>query len=406
MQENRAIFLDVNAGAPLHPEASRALLPLVSPPSDDRALGNPSSAHRSGRRAHSLLDQARSNVAFALGAKPSEIIFTSSGSEAIQLGSRVLFENALLEGKKLHWITTKVEHNATLELCDWITSYGGKVDFLPLKADGSPDASVLEKLATPETTLVSLIWVNNETGIISPVEEALGILKPKHVPLFLDGAQAWGKIPFKLSDFAGVTGAAFSAHKIGGLAGTGILWISPSGEIQKAKKNLETKKRPAGTVLGRQERAFRGGTENLAGILAAGGASLALHRSIESGEWAKKQELLQVCRNRLQDRLMQEVPGSRVQGIRAARNSNTLNITFPGGENWVENLDLENIAVSAGSACSSGVTRPSHVLTAMGLTVQQASATIRISLSDPLSDADLDFVVKGIARVYARVRTS
>ncbi|MBL7715761.1 MAG: aminotransferase class V-fold PLP-dependent enzyme [Bdellovibrionales bacterium] len=405
MQENRAIFLDVNAGAPLHPEAHRALLPLVSPSSDDRALGNPSSAHRSGRRAHSLLDQARSNIAFALGAKPSEIIFTSSGSEAIQLGSRILFENAILSGKKLHWITTKVEHNATLELCDWVTSNGGRVDFIPLRPDGSPDASALEKLATPETTLVSLIWVNNETGIISPVEDALKILKTKAVPLFLDGAQAWGKIPFKLSNYAGVAGAAFSAHKIGGLAGTGILWISPSGEIQKAKKCLESSKCPAGTVLGRQERGFRGGTENLAGILAAGGAAKALYDSIESGEWSKKQELLSACRNRLQDRLLQEIPGSKVQGIKAPRNANTLNITFPGGSNWVENLDLENIAVSAGSACSSGVTRPSHVLTAMGLTVDQASATIRISLSDPLSDADLEFVVGRIAKVYSRVRT-
>jgi cysteine desulfurase len=362
MQIRDAIYLDVNAGALLHPEVIKALS------SPDLLLGgNPSSIHAHGRKAKNLINDARSRIAQSLGLYSREasrsVFFTSSGSEANQLAIKSIFVPFIQQKKKIHWITTKVEHSCNLKMVEWVEGFGGEVSFLPVDSQGRANVSALASLVRPETALVSLIWVNNETGVINDIETfAHECLKLK-LPLHLDGAQAWGKIPVELEKLSaiGVSFAAFAAHKIGGLSGNGVLWA-------KDIKNVFVTP----------------GTENTAGIYTMGVAASQI-------DLARQADLAQL-RNRLQTWVTSTISGVIVNGGEAPRVAGTLSLSYNGisKQGLVQSLDLEGFSVSSGSACASGNPEPSHVLRALGRTFEQASAATRISFNSDTRWSDLE----------------
>ncbi len=385
MLARTAIYLDSNAGAPLKPSALEALLPFLK---ESVFIPNPSSIHSHGRQAKRALAEARERIALSLGQKtdPEQLVFTSSGTEANQLAIRSVLEPKLIKGERPHWITTPVEHDSNLQMVAWLERRGGSVSYLPLNSNGIPQVAALESLRRPETALVSSVWVNNETGVMTPVAQLAELTRSLSLPLHLDGAQAWGKLPIDL-DGLNAQFVTFSGHKIGGLAGTGILWLG--------------KGNPAYSVIpGKQEKGRRGGTENVLGLIALGAAA----KSLNPLQWAPPVTLL---RNRLQEAICERIPGTLVNGGDALRVANTLNLSFEGieGDGLIMALDLAGFSVSSGSACASGVLEPSHVLLAMGRTKAQAMAAIRVSLVDEMDWVLLEGFVSTLDRIVTRMKT-
>jgi cysteine desulfurase len=387
-----AIYLDANAGVPLKPEASAALRELL-----DRAhlphSANPSSIHSHGRSAKRLLADAREKIANSIGQNVDheQLVFTSSGTEANQLAIRSLIEPVLLAGssksEKVHWITTPVEHDATLQLIEWTRKRGGAVDFLPVDAQGRPLVSELARLWKPETKLVSCVWANNETGVINDVAALIAETKRLGGKIHLDAAQAWGKIPLDVVA-SGADLVTFSAHKIGALAGLGLVWVGRGTPL-------------SAVIPGKQEKGRRGGSENLAGIITAGAAA----GTLDPIAWASRVEPL---RDRLETEILARIPGATVNGAGAPRVPNTLNLTFDGveGDGLVMALDLAGYSVSSGSACSSGVLEPSHVLLALGRSRAQSMAAVRVSLVDELPWEILEGFICALEKAVSRVRQS
>jgi cysteine desulfurase len=378
MQIRDAIYLDVNAGALLHPEVIKALS------SQDLILGgNPSSIHAHGRKAKNLISDARSKIASSLGLHSREatrsILFTSSGSEANQLVIKSTFIPLVREKKKIHWITTPVEHSCNLKMVEWVKGFGGEVSFLPVDSQGRANISALASLVRPETALVSLIWVNNETGVINDIESFARECARLKIPLHLDGAQAWGKLPVELEKLAelGVSYAAFAAHKIGGLSGNGVLWA-------KEIKNVFVTP----------------GTENTIGISIMGVAAAQIDLS--------RQPELAGLRDRLQSLITSKISGVIVNGGDAPRVAGTLSLSFDGisKQGLVQSLDLEGFSVSSGSACASGNPEPSHVLRAMGRTFEQASAAARISFGPEMPWSDLERFALALEKTVTRMRNA
>ncbi len=389
MSEKPAIYLDSNAGAPLHPRVLQALIPFFE--SNLKPFpANPSSIHSQGRKAKRLLAEAREQVAFSLGDQvdPEQVLFTSSGTEANQLAIRSVFEPLFNSVKSPHWITTPVEHDSVLQMVDWVKVRGGEVSFLPVDETGAPKMETLKSLWRPDQTrLVSCVWVNNETGVVSDVLSLAEFIRSQGGVFHLDAAQAWGKVPLDVRK-VGADFIALSAHKIGGLSGTGALWVKPGRPVQPL-------------LLGKQEKGRRGGTENLVGIIAMGAAA----SGIDALVWS---DLLEPLRDRLENAICQRIPGTRINGKGARRVANTLNLSFDGveGDGLVMALDLAGYSVSSGSACSSGALEPSHVLLALGRTRQQAMAALRISLHNRESWDALEKFVSTLTEIIMRMRTA
>lgn len=389
MSPRSATYLDSNAGAPLGPEVREALARALS----RDLIPNPSSIHAFGREAKKLLNDAREKVARSFNSLSftDQITFTSSGTEASQLAIRSMLEPAFLRGEKPHWITTPVEHDATLRMIDWTKERGGSVSLLPVDSSGRPDAQALSELVTPNTRFVSAIWVNNETGVISDVEALSTQAAQAEIPLHLDGAQAWGKIPVDFTKSGAPSWVSFSGYKIGALSGTGVLWQS------KSLKTLSPLISPV--IWGTQERAMRGGTENMLGLVSLGAAAA----SIDPAKWDQR---VRPIRERLEKEILSRIPGARINGAKAPRVANTISLSFDGIERsgLVPALDLSGFAVSSGSACSSGVDEPSHVLMAMGHSKGLASASIRVSLCDEISLETQDQFVEALSTCVDRMR--
>lgn len=392
MSEKLAIYLDANAGAPLHPRVKEALLPFfASTPSTARPLGNPSSTHTPGQHSKRLLREAQERILRSIGSKhPKNICaLTSSGTEANQWAVRSALEPGLRQGKKPRWLTTSSEHDSILQLARDYSDRGVQVRLLPVTDQGQVCLEALASALTEAPDLVSLIWVNNETGVINDVKEALRLVRSRapEAKFHLDAAQAWGKLPLEL-DSLGADYVSFSGHKIGALPGSGALWT-------REAKSLEP------WLLGKQQQGLRGGTENLLGAIAMGAAASAL----EPLAYAEK---LAPIRDRLQAEIRKQVPEVRVNGESSPRVANTLSLSFPGvqTDSLVMALDLEGYAVSAGSACSSGTLEPSHVLRAMGLSETLAKASIRISLPVGTRWEDVEGFPSALARVLSRARKS
>ncbi len=378
-----AIYLDANAGIPLGASVKQLLFSFLS----ERSLFNPSSIHSRGRSAKRALAEAREQVALSFGPKvdPEQVIFTSSGTEANQLAIRSVLELKLLSQATPHWVTTPVEHDSSCQMVSWWKAKGGSMSYLPVNEDGVPQVEALEEVLKPETALVSCIWVNNETGVISDVSRLVEIAQSYSIPVHLDAAQAWGKIPLDL-DAHGAQYVSFSAHKIGGLGGTGVLWTQKGNPVTPH-------------LLGKQEKGRRGGTENLMGAITAGAAA----SQLDPLAWVQSIEPL---RDRLQDVICSRIPGTQVNGGQAKRVANTLNLNFKGlkSDGLVMALDLEGYCVSSGSACSSGALEPSHVLLAMGRSKSEAQAAIRVSLSEALSWEVFENFILTLERAVTRLR--
>jgi cysteine desulfurase len=387
MLAKAGIYLDSNAGAPLKPAAREVLLSRLRDSSV--FIPNPSSIHSHGRSAKRALAEARERIALSLGSQidPEQLVFTSSGTEANQLAIRSILETRLTQGQFPHWITTPVEHDSNRQLISWLETRGGSVSILPVDSEGRPLAEALEKMVRPETALVSVVWVNNETGVISDIPKIVMQTRKLGIPLHVDGAQAWGKIPIHL-DQLGAQFVTFSGHKIGGLAGTGVLWLARGYPAHAV-------------ILGKQEKGRRGGTENLLGIMTVGAAAT----EIDPSTWASRVEPL---RDRLQNTICERIPGTWVNGAQAPRVANTLNLSFDdvGGDGLVMALDLAGYSVSSGSACASGVLEPSHVLLAMGRTRLQAMAAVRISLVDEMPWEILEGFIQALEKAVLKVRSA
>jgi len=359
------VYLDWNATTPLRPEAREAMAAAWDIP------GNPSSVHAEGRKARHLVEEARSAIADAVGAKSRNVVFTSGGTEAnvlaldpgLRAGSGSPVERLLVSA---------IEHASVLAGGRFAPAVTGKI---PVTRAGLVDLDALrDALANGPPALVSIMAANNETGAVQPVAEAADIVHAAGGLLHVDAIQAFGKIPFSISAM-GADLATLSAHKIGGPKGVGALVFA------EGLAGLEPLMRGGG-----QERGRRAGTENVAGIAGFGAATRAASRVLE-----KDQSRLETLRNRLESGL-REMEGVVVFAGKVPRLPNTTLFTAPGvkAETAVIAFDLEGIAVSSGSACSSGKVQPSHVLQAMGVGPEAAQGAVRLSLGWSTSDADID----------------
>ncbi|MBI3535738.1 MAG: cysteine desulfurase [Deltaproteobacteria bacterium] len=346
---------------------------------------NASSIHWHGRESKRILASSREAIASSLNIadQSEQLCFTSSGTESNQLAIRSVLEPLCLAGKNPHWITTTVEHDSVLQMTKWCQGKGIQVSFLPVDKNGIPVISALDELIKQETVLLSTLWVNNETGVITPLEKVKPYLSGKNISWHVDAVQAWGKIKTNINEL-GADFVTFSSHKIGGLMGNGILWhdaiISP-------------------LILGYQEKGRRGGTENLLGIYAAGLAA----QDINLTDFTAK---VLPLRERLQSEICKKIPGVIINGEGVARIANTLNISFDNidSESLVMALDLEGFSLSAGSACSSGTLKPSHVLLAMGRSKAHALASLRVSLSCSNTWNELEKFINILELVVKRIR--
>ena len=372
-------YLDHNAITPVRPEAEEAVLRAL------RAFGNPSSVHAAGREARTILDVARGRVAAALHVHPRDLVFTSGATESAMLAIRGALATA--PAGRTGLVVTAVEHPCVLDLARELSRGGTPVQVVPVDRRGVVDLEVMGVAVGPETALVCCMLANNETGVLQPVAEAADLAHAGGALLFCDAVQAAGKIPVDLPALR-VDLAAFTAQKFGGPRGAGALWIAPGVRL-------------APVAGGHQEKGRRAGTENLPGV--AGMAA-----ALEAAVAALPVDVDRVgrLRDRLESGLLAALPGARVNGAGADRLPGTLSVTFPGsdGETMLMALDLEGICASAGAACTSGSTTPSHVLSAMGLTVDEARATLRLSLGWSSTDEDVDRVLRILPGVVERVR--
>ena len=376
----RIIYADHNATTRVADEAREAMLPFLG-----EKYGNPSSMHRLGGEVKTHVDGARANVAELLGADPAEIIFTSGGTESDNLA---ILGTLAAWPKKRRIITSAVEHSAVRNTLSWLEKKGYEVKWLTVDAMGRLDLGELREALTPETALVSLMWANNETGVIFPVEEAARIAKQSGAAMHVDAVQAAGKIPIRLRDSA-IDLLTISAHKIHGPKGVGALY---------ARRG--TRLRPI-LLGGAQERGRRGGTENVPGIIGLGEAARLAGERLEADS-ARERAL----RDRLEEGLLARCPDSRRNGDPQARLPNTSNLSFRfiQGEAALLLLDREGICVSTGSACMAGSTEPSHVLRAMGVPFTFLQGSLRFSLGRENTPDDIDTMLRIVPRVVEELR--
>lgn len=373
------LYLDHNATTPLDPAVREAMLPWL-----ENGFGNPSSVYGLGRRAAEALKEARERVASLVGADPSEIIFNSCGTEAT---NTAILSALAIDPDRRHIITSAVEHSATIKLCEYLATRGYEITWLPVDKEGLLDPARLEEAITSETAVISLLWGNNETGVLFPIEKIAAIALEKKVPLHLDAVQAAGKVPIDLSKL-NVQYVSLSAHKLYAPKGVGALYVN---------------KRARYTPLlrGSQEEGRRGGTQNVASIVAFGKAAELALKHLPSST-----ERIRTLRDRFENTLLSSIDGTRRNGAASPRLPNTSNLTFPGieAETALLLFDKEGLCCSAGSACSSGSINPSHVLTAMGVTRDEARASLRFSFGRTTTEADIDRALEIIPRIIAKLR--
>lgn len=376
------VYLDYNATTPVDARVLEAMLPYFG-----EAFGNASSIHSAGQHARAAVDRARESVAALLGASPAEIVFTSGGTEADNLALLGCVA-AIQPATKKHVITTAIEHHAVLNACQELERRGVEVTYVGADADGIVGPDAIRRAIKPETVLISVMHANNEIGTIQPVEEIGRIAAEADIYFHSDAVQSAGKLPIDV-DRLGVDLLSISAHKIYGPKGVGALYVRPGTPLEPL------------LFGGHHERDRRPGTENVSGIVGLGkAAELArIHLHEDSAR-------LSALRDSLEDALLESIPNARVNGNRLHRVSNTSNVTFTGagGEALLIALDLAGIACSTGAACSSGSVEPSHVLTAIGLSDDEARSTLRFSLGRNTTPEEIETAVRVIPRVVERIR--
>lgn len=376
------IYFDHNATTPVHPAVADAMSVSLT-----AEFGNPSSVHHFGQQAKAAVDRARSAVAALIGADPSEVVFTSGGTESDNFAIRGAAEGCSRGGRR-HLVASAIEHEAVLHTLKALARQGAETTLVPVDDTGIVSPDDLRAVLRDDTALVSVMHANNEIGTIQPVAELATIAHERGALLHVDAVQSAGKIPIDVKAL-GVDLLSVSAHKFYGPKGVGALWI------KRGLRMLPT------STGGKQERNRRAGTENLTGIVGMGVAA-EIARERMNADSTRIGEL----RDRLESGILQAVPRTMLNGARAPRVSNTTNISFERveAESLLIALDLEGIAVSTGSACSSGTLEPSHVLKAMGLPTHRTQNSIRFSLGSANTGADVDRAVAALPGLVEKLR--
>jgi len=375
------IYLDYAATTPTHPEVVKAMLPYFT-----EVFGNPSSIYAGGQEAKGAIEEARANVADLIGAQDEEIVFTSGGTEADNFAIKgVAYAN---ENKGNHIITTTIEHHAVLETCHFLETKGFKVTYLSVDEYGMVDPEDVRKAITNQTILISVMQANNEIGTLEPLAQIGKIAREAGVYLHTDAVQTVGHIPISVDEL-GVDLLSMSAHKLYGPKGVGALYIRKGTKLLPFMHG------------GEQERGRRASTENVPGIVGLGKAA-----EIAKQEMNKEAERLTYLRDKLINSLLEQIDHTRLNGHPTHRLPNNVNvsISFAEGESMCLNLDLEGICVSTGSACTSSVTEPSHVLLALGLPPLEVHSSLRFSSGKWTTEAEIDRVLEVLPRIVTKLR--
>ena len=382
MDRQKIYYVDNNATTQVAPEVLAAMLPFLS-----EYWGNPSSVYHFGNQVSKHLDEARSKVATLISADPRELVFTSCGTES---NNSAVHSALMTNPGKRHVLTTAVEHSSNINFCEHLQKRGYEVTFLPVESDGGLDLHLLEKSIRPDTAIVSVMWANNETGVIFPLEEIAAICSSKGVLCHTDAVQTPGKAKIDVKNL-GVDFLSLSAHKLHAPKGIGLLYVK-----------RRTKYLPY-VVGGNQESGRRGGTENVANIIGFGrAAELALSRL------ADENARVRGLRDRLESAILSAIPDTVRNGAKEPRLPNTTNIAFDfvEAEAILLMLDQVGICASSGSACTTGSLDPSHVLTAMGLSPARARGSVRFSLGIYNTEEEVDYVLKHLPPIIAKLRAS
>ncbi|MBI5387379.1 MAG: cysteine desulfurase NifS [Verrucomicrobia bacterium] len=379
MSQRQFYYFDNNATTPVAPEVVAAMTPFLT-----EYWGNPSSAYSFAHEIARHVDEAREKVAALIHADPKEIVFTSCGTES----NNSALHSALATTGKRHVLTTAVEHSANINFGEYLEKSGYDVTFLPVNSDGSLDLHLLDKSIRPDTAIVSVMWANNETGVIFSIQEIAAICRRHGVLCHTDAVQTPGKLKIDVKDL-GVDFLSLSAHKLHAPKGIGLLYVK-----------RRTKYQPY-VIGGHQERGRRGGTENVANIVAFGrAAELAMSRLDEENTRVR------ALRDRMENAILAAVPHSRRNGAVEPRLPNTSNLSFDfvEAEAVLMLLDQVGICASSGSACTTGSLDPSHVLMAMGLPPMQARGSLRLSLSLYNTDEDVDYLLQHLPPIIKKLR--
>ena len=370
--------MDANATTPLVPEVLDAMRPYFM-----EHFGNASSIHQQGQQARAAVEHARESVAALLNCRPAEIVFTSGGTESDNLALFGLVQPGD------HLITSSIEHHAILHAAEKLRDRGAEVTFLPVSAEGVVNPQDVRRAIQPNTKLISIMMANNETGAIQPVSEIGRIAADADIYFHTDAVQAAGKLPIDVQTLR-CDLLSISGHKMHAPQGTGILYVRRGTKLEPL------------FFGGAHERQRRAGTENLPGIVGLGKAAELARTALIDGTMDK----IAALRDRLEQGILSAVEETGVNGGDFARVANTTNIYFDNleGEALVIALDLKGLSTSGGSACASGATEPSHVLTAMGLSTPRARASLRFSLTKETTEDDIDFALGIIPTAATRLR--
>ncbi|MFH1453357.1 MAG: cysteine desulfurase NifS [Armatimonadota bacterium] len=377
------IYLDHASTTPVHPEVVKAMLPYFG-----EKYGNPSTLYALGREARTAIEEAREQIANILGAsKPTEIIFTSGGTESDNLAIKGICEAYKDKGR--HIITSSVEHSAVIHTFEYMEKQGYEVTYLPVDKYGIVDINALKESIRPDTIFVSIMTANNEVGTIQPVKEISNILKEKNIIFHTDAVQAIGSLPVNVQDL-GVDALSLSAHKFYGPKGTGALYLKRG--IRIVSQNIG----------GSQERRHRAGTENVPGII---GMAKALEIACGK-DFEEKNKRITNLRNRLINGVMDSITKTHLTGDPVKRLPNSASFVFEQveGESILLNLDLLGIAATSGSACTSDSLEPSYVLKAMGVPIEIAHGSLRLTLGTGTTEEDINYVLEHLPKIIDKLR--
>lgn len=381
MANEKSVYMDHSATTATDPDVVHAMLPWFS-----QKYGNPSSLYQLARESKNAIDDARSKVAGAIGAKSEEIFFTSGGTESDNwalMGTAFAFQK---KGK--HIITSGIEHHAIQHTCDYLKKLGFSITYLPVDESGRIRPDELKSVITDETILISIMFANNEIGTIQPIKEIGKICRDHGILFHTDAVQAIGNVPIDVTDM-NIDMLSLSAHKFYGPKGVGSLYIRKGVRIDNYMHG------------GGQERKKRAGTENVPGIVGLGVA-------IEKAVKGLHENSTRICsiRNSLLDRILSEIPNTRLNGHRTERLPGNINVSFEfiEGESLLLLLDHSGISASTGSACSSGSLEPSHVLLAIGLPAEVAHGSLRLTLGHENTEDDNEYVFKELKKAVERLR--
>ncbi|MDY0188653.1 MAG: cysteine desulfurase NifS [Syntrophus sp. (in: bacteria)] len=374
------VYLDNNATTQVSAEVLAAMMPYFG-----RLYGNPSSMHTFGGQVGIKVREAREQVAALLGASPDEIIFTSCGTESDNTAIRSALATY---PERRHIVISRVEHPAVRSLCAHLAKEGCRVTELPVDSEGRLNMEAYEKSLTPDTAIVSLMWANNETGVMFPVEKAALMAHERGIPFHTDAVQAVGKIPINMGKNA-IDMLSLSGHKLHAPKGIGVFYLRRGTRFSPFM------------IGGHQERERRGGTENVPSIIGLGKAC-----ELAAAYMEEENTRVRELRDKLENELLARIPNSRVNGDRVNRLPNTTNISFEfvEGEGILLMLDRYGICASSGSACTSGSLQPSHVLRAMGVPFTMAHGSIRFSLSIKNTEEEIDLVIETLPEIIRRLR--